>query len=54
MVDIKFIKMHGLGNDFVIIDAQEQTFTLNSDLLLFSVIQYTKLIGIIVFNWIIG
>ena len=32
MVDIKFIKMHGLGNDFVIIDAQEQTFTLNSDL----------------------
>ena len=32
MIDTKFIKMHGLGNDFVIIDAQEKTFNLDSEL----------------------
>ena len=32
MQKIEFIKMHGLGNDFVIIDAQEKTFTLDSEL----------------------
>ena len=30
-MDIKAFKMHGLGNDFVIIDQRSQNFNLNKD-----------------------
>jgi diaminopimelate epimerase len=30
-MDLKFTKMHGLGNDFVVIDATQQAFNLNTE-----------------------
>lgn len=33
MANLKFSKMHGLGNDFMVIDGTTQTFTPNADLI---------------------